>query len=456
MKSLIKHLLRETLIKEGASSVLYHFTNVRNLINILSTNTFNLTTNIGTTSDKIGADKSYYMSFTRTKSVIQGYGRGFRFNGAVRIKLDGQKLSQNYKIKPVDYWQYPKTLYIMKQLSGDEMEDRLVTDKDEIVNANKYIISIDILITKDNTVNQKLIDLAKDLNIQLYFFNDEKDFASGLTQRAINPNVNNDTIENREYIRLDNIAGALTYKNPDKYQEVLNVIGDKWKIQIDDYHKKLSYYLRYDNDYNLTDITRSIEADINNQKREPNKLLRYIIRELALDMKKTNSKSIKDYLRQKIYINKKTQQDYNKQFNTKLITIIDNTYNEELNAKRNSFSPVYDKENGNEYDGIFNFPPAKEFIDRKINEIKKYVSNYVLNNDDMFKYSYVLSDSYIREEFDIKDNNTEAINIANMLEDVWQEEIIKPLKEIVWAIDNFYYKEIKDMQEEEAKQWQNN
>ena len=173
-------------------------------------------------------------------------------------------------------------------------------------------------------------------------------------------------------------------------------------------------------------------------------------------MKKTNSKSIKDYLRQKIYINKKTQQDYNKQFNTKLMTIIDNTYNEELNTNRNSFSPVYDKVNGNEYDGIFNFPPAKDFIDRKTNEIKRYVSNYVLNNEDMFKYSYVLGDSYIRKEFDIKDNNTEAINIANMLEDVWQEEIIKPLKEIVWAIDNFYYKEIKDMQEEETKQWQNN
>jgi len=40
MKVLIKKLLREGLINEGASPILYHFTNVNKLINILSTNSF--------------------------------------------------------------------------------------------------------------------------------------------------------------------------------------------------------------------------------------------------------------------------------------------------------------------------------------------------------------------------------------------------------------------------------
>jgi len=451
MKDLIKKLLREGLINEGASPILYHFTNVNKLINILSTNSFYLTSNIGSKADQIAGDKAYYMSFSRSKSIKQGYGTKFRFNGDARIKIDGQKLTQNYKVKSIDYWQYPKTPDMIKYPSSDEMEDRVISDNDEIPNANKYILSIDILIEPDKTVNQKLIDLAKELNIKLYFFDNEKDFASGLPKRSIQPNMDDNDEENSisDYaFNLDTIIGALTYKNLDKYKEVLNTIGNQWKEKIDDYHKKLNYYLRPNDDYYLSDLTASLNSAIHNARSNSNKLLRYAIKELALDMRKNNAKTIKDYLTHKLYIGKKTQQDYNKELNDKIQNIIDKTFNEQVQYLNYS---VYDQEN--RYENLLQFQPAKEFITNKVKEIKKYVADYTLNNKDMFKYSYLLSSDEIKNKLNLNDNNPDAVKIANLLQDVRSNEIIRPLQMIIYTIDEFYYYEVKRMQKEEMEQW---
>ncbi len=455
MKLLIKKLLREGLLNEGASPILYHFTSVNKLINILSTNTFYLTSNVGTKADQIAGNKAYYMSFSRSKSIVQGYGSKFTFSGAARIKVDGQKLSQNYKVKSIDYWQYPKTPEFMTQLSGDEMEDRVISDNNEIPNANKYIISIDILIEPDKTVNQKLIDLAKDLGVELYFFNNKKDFATGLPKRSVKPNVEDGEQETREerIFDLDTIIGAVTYKNPEKYKEVLNVIGNQWKEKIDKYHSKLNYYLRPNDDYYLSDLISSLNSAIHNARSNSNKILRYAIKELTLDMRKNNVKTIKDYLKHKLYIGKKTQEDYNKELNTKIIDVIDTQYNEELEISNNSYS-IYDKANENEYRGIFNFPPAREFYETKLKEIKKYVSDYVLTNNDMFKYSYVLGE--IKDKFDLKDNSQEAKRISELLDDVTPMEVLRPIQMVAWRIDDFYYSVVKKMQEEEKEQWMRN
>lgn len=455
MKHLIKKLLREGLLNEGASPILYHFTRDKKLINILSTNTFYLTSNIGTTADQIAGDKAYYMSFSRSKSTKQGYGSKFTFSGSARIKIDGQKLSQNYKVKSIDYWQYPKTVDMMKQLIGDEMEDRVISNNDEIPNANKYIISIDILIEPNKSIDQKLIDLAKDLGVELYFFNNKKDFAAGLPKRSVEPNVTDGEQETREenLSDLGDIVGAVAYKNPDKYKEVLNIIGDKWKEPIDKYHDKLKYYLRPNDDYYLSDLSSSLSSAAHNTRAKSNKQLRYAMKELVLDMKKNNTKTIKDYLKHKIYIGKKTQEDYNKELNAKIIDVIDEQYSQELEYSNNSIS-IYDKANENEYRGIFNFQPAREFYETKLEEIKKYVSDYVLSNNDMFKYSYVLSE--IKDKFDLKDNSQEAKRISELLDDVTPMEVLRPLQMVAWRIDDFYYGVVKRMQEEEMEQWKRN
>jgi len=452
MKQLIKKLLREGLLNEGASPILYHFTTVNKLINILSTNSFYLTSNIGTGADQIAGNKAYYISFSRSKSIVQGYGNKFKFSGAARIKVDGQKLSQNYKVKSVDYWQYPKTPDMMKHLSGDEMEDRVISDNDEIPNANKYIISIDILIEPDKTVNQKLIDLAKNLGVELYFFNNKKDFAAGLPKRSVKPNVEDGEQETREQsiFDLDTIIGAVSYKNPDKYREVLNVIGNQWKEEIDKYHNKLNYYLRPNDDYYLSDLISSLNNAIHNARSNSNKLLRYAIKELTLDMRKNNVKTIKDYLKHKLYIGKKTQEDYNKELNNKIQNIIDNTFKKEIGDLNYS---VYDQTET--YENLFQFKPAKEFITNKVKEIKKYVADYVLTNNNMFKNSYVLSNWEIKDALDLRDDNFEANRVANLLVDVHSSEILRPLQMITWNIDDFYYNEVKRMQEEEMEQWRN-
>jgi hypothetical protein len=160
MKRYIKKLLRESLLSEAASPVLYHFTWERSLSNILKTNKLYLTSSVGSRSNQF-SDKSYYISFSRTKSIKHGYGTKFTNPGSVRIRVDGNKLNHNYKTISIDYWQYPREKGLMGG-SGDEMEDRVVSDNDAIDNANKYIESIDIFLPKDG-ISADIIENAKKL-----------------------------------------------------------------------------------------------------------------------------------------------------------------------------------------------------------------------------------------------------------------------------------------------------
>ena len=164
MRLLIKRLLREGLVNEGGSSILYHFTNIDRLINILENNEMYLTPTISSSNEKkMSKDKYYFLSLTRTKSTSHGYGTKFKNVNSVRIKFDGSKLTSKYKIVPIDYWQYPRTADLMKSNIGDEMEDRLVSNKDAIPSITNYIISIDIFVGEE--VDDRIIELGKSLGM---------------------------------------------------------------------------------------------------------------------------------------------------------------------------------------------------------------------------------------------------------------------------------------------------
>lgn len=140
----IKNILNEVL-----SDIVYHKS--RSPLSILKTDTFKLTSNAGTKSDRIGSDKLYYASFARSKQSAYLRSPG---SEEVLFVLDGKKLNQNFKGGAVDYWQWHKKSDLGDMSSRDreqmlqstEMEDRLFSDKPEIKNFSKYIIKVEIYV----------------------------------------------------------------------------------------------------------------------------------------------------------------------------------------------------------------------------------------------------------------------------------------------------------------------
>ena len=87
-------------LTESLSDIVYHFTNTHRLLDILNSNEFHASSNVGSKSDlDINKGKFYFFSTTRSKK------HGFT-SGDTKLVLNGRKLSQKYKALPIDYWQY--------------------------------------------------------------------------------------------------------------------------------------------------------------------------------------------------------------------------------------------------------------------------------------------------------------------------------------------------------------
>ena len=108
---------------------LYHFTTFSSLLDILKTNTLKA-------SNKFEKDKLPTISLTRDKLGDIG-GVGGTGTKTVRISIDGNKLSNKYKITPYNYYSnYPDY-----KESEDEMEEIIQGDIKNIID---YIIEVRI------------------------------------------------------------------------------------------------------------------------------------------------------------------------------------------------------------------------------------------------------------------------------------------------------------------------
>jgi hypothetical protein len=118
-------LLIQNLLEAKQVGTIYHFTTPKNVLDILSSNELAAMPDI---------------SFTRNKNYLNepgSYGKGFSL---IRLSIDGDKLSQNYKISPFhNYEKFNK--------KSDEYEEKIFR-KDlkngKINNIKNYITEITI------------------------------------------------------------------------------------------------------------------------------------------------------------------------------------------------------------------------------------------------------------------------------------------------------------------------
>lgn len=116
------------LLKEAKQvGILYHFTSPESALEILSSNQLK--------------SEGNSISFTRNKKYLYEPGSHGKKLQLVRIAIDGDRLSENYKISP---FQNPYNK------AGDEAEERIVNIR-RVADIKKYII--DITVDNANILN---------------------------------------------------------------------------------------------------------------------------------------------------------------------------------------------------------------------------------------------------------------------------------------------------------------
>lgn len=294
-------------ITERLSSVVYHFTSINNLINIIDTDSFITTSVLGSGAD-YDVNKGKFFFFSTTRSRNQGY-----INGDVKLVLNGDLLNRQYSGVAIDYWGYD----FRKAGRRQEMEDRLITDEATIPNATKYISEIHILIDKRHTYipsKQKISKLwidCKRLDIPIYFYNDRKYFNHQYKEKSI-PLGKVTTDESPEYISPERpplyygmgIATLLSWKSAINKHTIL----DKLQPDLETYDRfierinNLTYRAKHswDIDYTIAELTRVYEAEVHNNRDAKDSNTRFLLKMLSDDLRKLKVNNIADYIKKKI------------------------------------------------------------------------------------------------------------------------------------------------------------
>lgn len=279
------------LMSLSATGTLFHFTNVRAAISALETKLL-LSPVAMTKSDSILKGALYFLSMTRSR-----FGRYHRNDSrGVLFELDGTKLNQKFKIKPVDYWQFFSTPAL--RADSDEQEERLVCDKPSI-DVRPYLKSISLLIDnrKIDKMTLRLLNMhARKLGVPLHVYNDPQLFKLGRDKGRL-------SIEEA----VDKQAPAPKYGDSGRGLETilssaLHVLRLTADPEFDTYDaiydvkgidKRFLGYLRY-----AEDLERQLSAAFQNASRAAGSRMmkdRTRLDRLLLEMKKFGLRTAHDY-----------------------------------------------------------------------------------------------------------------------------------------------------------------
>jgi hypothetical protein len=286
-------------LTEGISDIVYHSTSIFKLNQILKTNKFNLSTDLGTGADAdLDKNRNKFFYFSTTRHKLGGFSLDPN-DGSVMLVLDGRALGNNLSGKPVDYWG-PEFRKIDPRKA--EAEDRIFHTKPQIDNARKYIKEIHILVPEgfswnwqDDARNREIRNIWKQAlqqKIQIFFYDDKKSYVVQNKKRAIKV----DPLQLKATEKQD-FGKTFAHSNYFKHWEEMFYIDkyDKLSKRAKDIVWRIAGN-KY-GDFSFNDYLRSIEADIHNQKSDPkfNTMLSKMFRKAKV----TSAKGFLQYLADK-------------------------------------------------------------------------------------------------------------------------------------------------------------
>ena len=174
------------LLVENMTTTVYHSSDLESTARMLEQNVFKLRpAKISSLKhNPVNTDTyEYYMSTARTMTSVYMKGNVLAALELV-IEFDGEKLSQNYKGKAVDWYAgKDEKTYGSHQ---DEAEDRLYSKKPTILNIKKYIKAIHILReTAEGTESNFFKDIVNTKrNFPIYVYDNKRDMKFLVRSRA--------------------------------------------------------------------------------------------------------------------------------------------------------------------------------------------------------------------------------------------------------------------------------
>lgn len=129
----------KTLISMSATPLLFHITQLGRAAAIVLSDRFELKPSDGTEAEEDVSGGTYYLSTTRSK--LGAYTRRTIGTNSAIFVLDGTKIAQRHKIKPIDYWQPIDRKDSILRTEHDEAEDRVLS-KTPTMPARKYVLEV--------------------------------------------------------------------------------------------------------------------------------------------------------------------------------------------------------------------------------------------------------------------------------------------------------------------------
>ena len=232
--NIVKPVIKESLNEGKQVGTLYHYTSKDGLKGILKSNS------IKASEEYYLGEEIYYISFTRNKNFHK---KGMKFNVKTdyRITLDGDKLSNRYKIQPFAYipgwsyedsWEYEwlededeQTRRDFFNVTGDydEQEERIYfkDENGEIPNIKNYIIIVDKTSELKESLNENA-SYSQDIDI--------KQRIMQLTQYMLDKGMNIEPLPSVELIDGDSVNareffGKTAYYDPNSATIMLYTEG---------------------------------------------------------------------------------------------------------------------------------------------------------------------------------------------------------------------------------------
>jgi hypothetical protein len=180
----------QEFLTEAASSIVYHYTNTAAAAKILTSGEFLLASSTGTQAEKDYEIPGYpyFLSTTRTK--VGDYHNRYVGSSAVMFVLNGTWLNQNYKTKPIDYWNRA-WLHDTSGRRSREAEDRVYSRTPEIPANNQSILEVHVLLVEQSEnrspeVRTVLLS-AKKQGIPAFLYTDETAWKLQDKRKAVSP-----------------------------------------------------------------------------------------------------------------------------------------------------------------------------------------------------------------------------------------------------------------------------